>query len=431
MKTPSATAAVSRPAPAPSVRSPGDRRRTRADTPRIRDGLDRCTLFNAGRSPARRRQPAFAASVRLPDATSTPSAVTVPSILNSPPRRPATRARASSIAAGPAAAGNLNGPIAATRSSIGAAGRRPAAAPPRRCRRSARAARRESPRARPADRENVPESRSRPAWCGAAGRALAVLDLDDFLEQPHRRLMRQAVDQRHRGFSIFRASCIPSPCPARAVRSARGHVSRSCCALRRDLRRDDPTRPIHSPAGRRAAAGRPTTSGMRIGAMPIGWPRSGLGAVSSSCRPPATRRRASPSCWRAARSTSPMMPVDAGATTARDPARSRTDSARPRCLMPATPIREAAQSSRRVPAVDLDPGLRLCRRISDAPRRYRRRRDPEADVGIDRSRKATLTTEAQLVADGDAHHRGHGDRAASDTQIAVDPAVALPTASAA
>jgi hypothetical protein len=27
-----------------------------------------------------------------------------------------------------------------------------------------------------------------------------VLELDDFLEQPHRRLMRQTIDQRHRGF---------------------------------------------------------------------------------------------------------------------------------------------------------------------------------------------------------------------------------------
>ena len=44
-------------------------------------------------------------------------------------------------------------------------------------------------------------------------RAPAVLELDDFLEQPHRRLMRQAIDQRHRGLvyfgsdGCFRARC--------------------------------------------------------------------------------------------------------------------------------------------------------------------------------------------------------------------------------
>ena len=45
------------------------------------------------------------ASVRLPFATSTPSAVTVPSILNSPPIRPATRAVASSSTPAPHPAG--------------------------------------------------------------------------------------------------------------------------------------------------------------------------------------------------------------------------------------------------------------------------------------------------------------------------------------
>ena len=38
-------------------------------------------------------------------------------------------------------------------------------------------------------------------------RALAMLELDDFFEQPHRRLMRQAIDHSDIArVSIFRAS---------------------------------------------------------------------------------------------------------------------------------------------------------------------------------------------------------------------------------
>ena len=63
------------------------------------------------------------ASATLPVATIAPSAVTAPSTLKSDPSLPATCARASSQAPGRAAAGNLNGPIAATRSCTGPSAR--------------------------------------------------------------------------------------------------------------------------------------------------------------------------------------------------------------------------------------------------------------------------------------------------------------------
>src|SRR5437762_11245785 len=78
--------------------------------------------------------PYVSASVTLPVATTIPSAVTVPSTLYRPPCRPATRACASSTTPAAAAAGNLNGPIAATQNCTGGAaspsGRAAIARPP-------------------------------------------------------------------------------------------------------------------------------------------------------------------------------------------------------------------------------------------------------------------------------------------------------------
>ena len=141
----------------------------------------------------------------------------------------------------------------------------------------------------------------------AARRALAVLNVDDFFEQPHRRLMRQAVDQRHRGLVYF--------APMRLPCSACTRLPVTILTRFAEIRRRDPARPIASHAWpSRRLVGRPT-SGTRIVAMPIGWRRSALGPgqlVVLGRRQLA--RRASPSCWRAARLDVPIMPVDAGTT---------------------------------------------------------------------------------------------------------------------
>src|SRR5262252_6886093 len=105
-----------------------DRQATDEDAERDCRGLPACAgalgAQTGKRTPKLNRQAAHvkccpqarSVSVTLPDATRTPSAVTVPSILYRPPIRPMTRAQASSVTPADAAAGNLKGPMAATRS---------------------------------------------------------------------------------------------------------------------------------------------------------------------------------------------------------------------------------------------------------------------------------------------------------------------------
>ena len=221
-----------------------------------------------------------------------------------------------------------------------------------------------------------------------AGRALAVLELDDFLEQPHRRLMRQAVDQRHRAVSIFRVSCILHS-QARAVRSARGMSD--LLARFADLHRDDPPRPmIHLPGLAAAlAADDVWDAHLRYADL---LARSAWALASSSCRPPATHRRRSPFCSPAARSTSRSCrsmrvrrPSEIGALADRFGAAAMLI---PDAILEAGPGLEGCRASA------LLRGCSCAAATADAPRALRRRRAPEAHVRIDRSRK------------GGAHHRG-------------------------
>ena len=182
--------------------------RARLDCPFRRPADERFRVERRGVvGPLRSRKPdrtdAQPASVKLPVATRRPSAVTSPSILYIPPRRPVTRARASSMAPGPAALGNLNGPMAATRScngwadapSPGAA----AAMPPVCASISMRmtAGTIGCPGKSSLKVEVVGSSQT------AAHGPFPGGDVDDFVQQPHRRPVREVVYPGHRGPAVY------------------------------------------------------------------------------------------------------------------------------------------------------------------------------------------------------------------------------------
>jgi hypothetical protein len=296
---------------------------------------------------------------RLPDATRTPSAVTVPSILNTA-EAPATRARASTFA-GPAAAGT-NGPIAATRSRspVGFAWRRRGNGDPTSL------------------REQLDEDHrrhDRPSWkvslkikvirmgLPPPDRALAMLKLDDFFEQPHRRLMRQAVDQRHRGVSIFRAHASFGRAPARAAARTPGHVSQILSRFAEIYRREPL---LHVPAVSATwSAGEIWDAHRRYadGLASIGLGPGQLVLAAAGNSPATVALRLA--CRAAG---VPIMPVDAGATPP-EILRFADRFAAAAMIVPAA--LDVAPQAARAPAVTLDSGLRLIRLEHHAPRVYR------------------------------------------------------------
>ena len=127
--------------------------------------------------------------------------MTVPSILHNRPILPATRARASRTAPGTAAAGNFSGPSAAIRNCSGLPGRSVAACV-RRSRGQAAGLREQLHENHGGHDRLAGEVALKIEVVGirytARGGTRAVLNVNDLLDQPHGRLMRQAVNQRHR-----------------------------------------------------------------------------------------------------------------------------------------------------------------------------------------------------------------------------------------
>ena len=155
------------------------------------------------------------ASVTSPAATRTPSAVTYPSILTTPPMRPTTWATASSTACGRAALGNLKLPNAATRRP-GLAWTAPSRRGPRtrQGRRSARAARRaRSPDDRIAGKVALKIPVVGPRDTARAG-GLPGDQIDQLLDEPHRRPVGQKIDCR-RGHSIGFSRRVAASWPVR------------------------------------------------------------------------------------------------------------------------------------------------------------------------------------------------------------------------
>ena len=113
----------------------------------------------------------------------------------------------------------------------------------------------------------------------------------------------------------------------------------------------------------------------------------------------------------------PIMPVDAGATMPEILGFADRFAAAA-MIVPAALDAEPRQ--RRAPAVDLNPGLRLTRLHPRVPRAYPGAAILKLTSGSTGTAKATLTTEAQMAADG-AHIIAAMGITPSDTQIASIP----------